>query len=83
LFKVALVNIQDPIELTHNVAANVNSAYLKNLRGQCMRVICNLKADPSQPIFGLFAKQAQPKEGKSKPTKDFNPVPSKKRRKFD
>lgn len=60
-FKLSLVNVQDPIELNHNVTQNVSEHYLKLLRSECMRVICNLKANPSDPIRALFAeKSAKP-----------------------
>ncbi|KAI6191615.1 Speckle targeted PIP5K1A-regulated poly(A) polymerase [Aphelenchoides bicaudatus] len=57
-FKLSLVNVQDPLELDHNVTQNVSEDYLKLLRSQSMRVICNLKADPSNPINALFAEKS-------------------------
>jgi hypothetical protein len=60
-FKFSLANLQDPLELDHNVTQNVSEDYLTLLRGQSMRVMCNLKASPAEPIFALFAeKSAKP-----------------------
>lgn len=56
-FKISLVNVQDPIELSHNVTQNVSEHYLKLLRGESMRVIYNLKTDSSDPVLAMFAKK--------------------------
>lgn len=85
-FKFSLVNVQDPIELTHNVISNVSQHYLKSLRGQCMRTICNLKADPEKAILGLFNKKSE-KKPETKPgtsiASESSGEPSEKRRKMN
>jgi len=78
-FKFSLVNVQDPIELSHNVTANVSSDFLKTLRGQSMRVLCNLKANPPHPIPALFAGKAQ----KPGTAASFVEPPTNKRRKLN
>lgn len=83
-FKFALVNIQDPIELTHNITYNVNQNYLKNLRSQSMRVICNLKFDPTQPIVAMFSKKApRPEPSKAGDEAMEEDEPAEKRKKVN
>jgi hypothetical protein len=78
-FKFSLVNVQDPIELSHNVTSNVSAEFLKTFRGQSMRVICNLKANMPHPIQALFAEKS-----KQKPVKKVESVePGNKRRKIN
>lgn len=72
-FKYSLVNIQDPIELTHNVTSNVSEHYLKKLRSQGMKAILNLRDDPLQPIFALFAKRSHTNSNSSKAAKNDSP----------
>jgi len=65
------------------VAFNVSKEYLTNLRSQCMRVICNLKADQSQPIIGMFAKKSQLKQEASTSSEAGGGEPAEKRQKIE
>ncbi|KAI1706368.1 speckle targeted PIP5K1A-regulated poly(A) polymerase [Ditylenchus destructor] len=60
-FKFGLANVQDPIELTHNVAANVSKTYISLLRQRIMFTIAALKnnSDDLIPIFELEAFKQQ------------------------
>ncbi|KAI1730603.1 zinc-finger of c2H2 type domain-containing protein [Ditylenchus destructor] len=60
-FKFGLANVQDPIELTHNVAANVSKTYISLLRQRIMFTIAALKnnSDDLTPIFELEAIKQQ------------------------
>ncbi|KAL3124692.1 hypothetical protein niasHT_001529 [Heterodera trifolii] len=54
-WRFSLVNIQDPLELSHNVAANVGKQSLASLRWKVMYGIAMLKRSPNdfRPLFRL------------------------------
>ncbi|KAI6244132.1 Speckle targeted PIP5K1A-regulated poly(A) polymerase [Aphelenchoides fujianensis] len=53
-FKFSLVNVQDPIELAHNVTANVSKHYLCLLRSRCMSALCHLNRGEGHPLAAVF-----------------------------
>uniref|UniRef100_A0A183CHI6 Pex2_Pex12 domain-containing protein n=1 Tax=Globodera pallida TaxID=36090 RepID=A0A183CHI6_GLOPA len=50
-WRFSLVNVQDPLELSHNVAANVGKAHLASLRWKMMYAIAMLKRSPDDLHF--------------------------------
>lgn len=52
-FKFALVTVQDPLELGHNVTVNVSQHYLNSLRSRSVAALCHLK-DQKMRVSALF-----------------------------